>query len=382
MKINNKNKFYLEAEIKLHEETAALKERASSAIKLPDEKNKQPDLLYFSAIFVSSGENLNHAYFLPSELVKSEGTIVNKAVDMEHKESEVVGHIYEHVFIDKDGSPLNLKELVDTDAEKVDRLDVHVAIAGILYKSRFPNLAEEVAQGKWKVSMEAYFHDFDIKVGDLIMSRKEAEALGFASGDEGMFGKLAKIIKNGAEIASGTLTRVLRGIVFSGMGIVMHPANPASVVLETANNKMSERAEIILNYDELDNKEDNKLTSINIEGSIPNKEDDTKLDHKDEAELQYNDTVGICVSFKKEVIDATFKGPDTKILHTNWCTLYEKACTSFSRDTTDPKCLKNKIREQATVQAKKLLKTIQSKDKRKVLVSTLLSAFDKAEKYL
>lgn len=381
MNINNKNKFYLEAEIELHEETVALKEKASSAIKLPDEKDKQPDLLYFSAIFVSSGENLNHAFFLPSELVKSEGTIVNKAVDMEHKESEVVGHIYERAFIDKDGNLLNLKELADTDIKKIDKLDVHVAIAGILYKNRFPNLAEEVAQGKWKVSMEAYFHDFDIKIGDLIMSRKEAEALGFASDDENVFGKLAKVVKKGIEVASGTLTRVLRGIVFSGVGIVMYPANPASVVLETADDKTKSPAEIVLNYDKLVDKDDNNnVTSVFTEESILDEKEDTKL--KDKAELQYNDTVGICVSFKKEVIDATFKGPDTKTLHTDWCTLYEKSCTSFSRDTTDPKCLKNKIREAATTQAKRLLKNKQNKDKRKVLASELFSALEKAGKYL
>ena len=76
---NKLKKIYLEADIELHKETAALRERASKIINLPDEKKKQPDLLYFSAIFVSSGENLNHAYFLPSELVAAEGTIINKA---------------------------------------------------------------------------------------------------------------------------------------------------------------------------------------------------------------------------------------------------------------------------------------------------------------
>lgn len=378
MNINNKNKFYLEAEIKLHEETSVLKEKVSFAIKLPSKEEKQPDLLYFSAIFVSSGENLNHAYFLSSELVKSEGTIVNKAVDMEHKEDEVVGHIYEHVFIDKDGNTLDLKELADTDVGRVDKLDVHVAIAGILYKSRFPNLAEEVTQGKWKVSMEAYFSDFDIKIGDLIMSKKEAEALGFASDSESMFGKLAKVVKDGVEIASGTLTRVLRGIVFSGMGIVMHPANPASVVLETANNKVLNhiQEEIVLNYDKLDDKK-----NVNTEESVSSDKENI-MEHKDAAELQYDDTVGICVSYKKEVIDATFKGPDVKVLHEDWCSLYDRSCTSFSRDTTDPNCLKNKIREKATTQAKALLKSKQINDNRKGLVGVLLSALEKAGKYL
>lgn len=377
--MNTDNKLYLEAKIEIQEETAALKEKASSIIKLPDAKDKQPDLLYFSAIFVSSGENLNHAFFLPSELVDAEGTIINKALDMEHKESEVIGHIYDRAFMDHDGNPLNVNELAEVGPEKLDKTDMHVAVAGILYKSRFPNLAEEVSQGKWKVSMEAYFHDFDIKIGDLIMSQKEAEALGFAAEDD-MFGKIAKVIKKGKQIAQGALTRVLRGIVFSGCGIVKHPANPASVVLETANE--NNKDEIVLNYDKLEDSDDNnKLTSVYVEDSNLT-EEDKELKHKDKSELEHQDTVGICVSYKKEVIDATFKGPGTKTLHTNWCALYEKGCTSFSRDTTDPDCLKNQIRDKATAQAKKLLKTKQKNDKRKGMVRKLHAALKKAEKYL
>jgi hypothetical protein len=56
-------KIYLEAEIQLHEETAALKAKASKVIELPTEARKQPDLSYFSAIFVSSGENLKPCLF-------------------------------------------------------------------------------------------------------------------------------------------------------------------------------------------------------------------------------------------------------------------------------------------------------------------------------
>src|SRR4030042_6785483 len=102
---------YLEANIELHKETDVVREKASKVINLPADKDKQPDLLYFSAIFVSSGENLNHAYFLPSELVKAEKSIVNKALDVEHAEDQIIGHIYERAFMDKDGNPLKLDDL-------------------------------------------------------------------------------------------------------------------------------------------------------------------------------------------------------------------------------------------------------------------------------
>lgn len=334
--MNTDNKLYLEAKIEIHEETAALKEKASSIIKLPEAKDKQPDLLYFSAIFVSSGENLNHAFFLGSELVHAEDTIINKALDVEHKESEIIGHIYDRAFMDHDGNPLNINEMAAESTEKLDKMDMHVAVAGILYKSRFPNLAEEVSNGQWKVSMEAYFQDFDIKIGDLIINKNDAEALGLTT-EDGMFGKMAKVIKKGKQVAQGALTRVLRGIVFSGCGIVKHPANLPSVILETANEHNKD--EVVLNYDQLE--DNNKLTSVHIEDSNLT-EGDKELKHKDKSELVYDDTVGICVSYKKEVHDSTFKGPGTKTLYSEWCALYELGCTSFSRDTTDPKCLRNR----------------------------------------
>lgn len=107
----DKKSILLEADIKVEKETASLRETAASIINLPKDSDKQIDLLYFSAIFVSSGENLNHAYFMPSELVKAEGTIINKALDVEHKEEEIIGHIYERAFMDKEGNPLDLTEL-------------------------------------------------------------------------------------------------------------------------------------------------------------------------------------------------------------------------------------------------------------------------------
>lgn len=380
-----KNKLYLEAEIEVHKETKELRERASSAIKLPDPKSKQPDLLYFSAIFVSSGENLNHAYFLPSELIQAEGSIVNKALDVEHNEEEIVGHIYERAFVDKSGNVLDLKEIASSSS--LDSMDIHVAIAGILYKSRFPNLAQEVAEHKWKVSMEAYFTDFDVKVGDLIISKDEAESLGIACTDKTLFGRLAKVIKDKTEVASGTLTRVLRGIIFSGCGFVKHAANPPSIVLETANsseNNSSQDDEIIINYDTVDdetvdNKGTNNVTSINTEESVS--EDNEETAGGTDA-IENDDTVGICISFKRWVHEGTFKGPNTEVLHENWCTLYDRECTSFSRDTTDPDCLRNQLSATVKTIANKLMEKKESEDKRRERISALKNVLSSAKNHL
>ena len=355
-------RIYLKADIQWHDETDALKE-AASVIELPKEGEKQIDLQYFSAIFVSSGANLNHAYFLPSELVKAEGTIINKAMDLEHKEEEIVGHIYQRGFMDKEGNKISLEELSSIEIASLDKKEIHVAIAGIVYKNRFPDLAKEVADGEWCVSMEAYFKNYDIKIGNLILTRPEAEALGLASDTvlNVLFGRTAKVIKNKVEVAKGTIDRVLRGITFSGCGFVKKPANPPSIVLETAadkgvNMEKDNKNTIILDYDKLTDETDINVTSHNKE---------------EKSSLQYNDTVGICVSYKKEVYDSTYKDGASTILHNDWCALYEKGCTSFSRDTTDPECLRNQIEEATVGYITGLLCKKESSDKRKELLGNL-----------
>ncbi|MHA2342346.1 MAG: hypothetical protein ACXADW_10745, partial [Candidatus Hodarchaeales archaeon] len=117
-------------------------------------------------------------------------------------------------------------------------------IAGILYKSRFPELAKEVKDSKWKLSMETYFQDYDVKIGDLIISRKEAEALGLA--EDSVVGRIAKILRKGKEIAKGEIARVLRDLMFSGCGLVKNPANPRSVILETAKKHLETDGEEII----------------------------------------------------------------------------------------------------------------------------------------
>ena len=369
---------YLEADIKLEEETKELHEAAASVIELPKDGEKQLDLMYFSAIFVSSGENLNHAFFTPSELVKAEGTIVNKALDVEHKEEEIIGHIYERAFIDKEGNPLDLKELASMESASLDAKDMHIAIAGIIYKNRFPDIAKEVAEGKWKVSMEAYYQDYDVKVGELVMSKKEAESLGLAS-DDSVLGKVAKVLKEGKEIAKGAVTRVLRGITFSGCGIVENPANPPSVILETAKHKEKEETsdvEIVLDYATIE--KDNNVTSSKVETDKKEVTSEDTVVSKEEtseevetSELEHNDTVGICVNYQRYVYNPKSDKANSEIIHENWCSRYETSCTALGNDATDSNCLMHKVKTMASACLKDLIETSSVEARRRSLLTTL-----------
>jgi hypothetical protein len=356
---NKYNSVTLEAEIELFEGTEELKQEVASVVPFPE--NKTPDMLFFSGIFVSSGENLNKAFFLPSELVKSHTTINNKALDIEHDETQIVGHIYSSAFVDRHGNKLDIITLQNMKQTELEKMDIDVMIAGIIYKSRFPELANEVKENKWKLSMETYFQDYDVKIGDLIMSKKEAEALGLAS--DSVLGRVARILRKGKELAKGEIARVLRNLMFSGCGLVKNPANPRSVILETANKKELEEGEIVVELEPIEKeKAESIVTSPAAVQGGP-----------DSYDIRTQTSPGICVSYKRRVIDATFEGPDSKVLHEDWCTLYDTGCTSPSRGADHPDCIRNKVVEVTRSYTQHKLDDMNAKDKRGGLLARLKS---------
>ncbi len=254
-------KFYLTSNIKVEKETPELRKEAASVIKLPSDPEKQPDLGYFSAVLVSTGTNLNGAHFLGSELLAAAGTVNKKALDFEHIIDSILGFISHSAFTTKDHERLNLDELAKLETASLDATDMHIHIGCVMFKDRFQEIYKDIKDGKYCVSMECYYKDFDIKVGDTIIPKLSAAAVGIDINDDSIYGKSAKIIKDGKEIASGKLVRVLRGICFSGVGIVENPANPASVVIDVASTK--KESDIIINLTD-----DNNVTSKRIESTV------------------------------------------------------------------------------------------------------------------
>ncbi len=219
---------------KLHVYASILKEEPSkeiaSALSIPPPELRQPDLQYFNSVFVSSGFNLNLAYFLPSELVKARNTIINKPLDREHEQEEIVGHIYGSTFAYKDGTPFDPVELAEQVGLDIDKVAMDILTSSFVYKARFPDIASEVEEGKYGVSMECYFRDFDIIVDNIIIPKVEAKKAGLVNA----VNNVITVVEG--ELVKGThkVGRVLRGMLFSGCGLVETPANPDSVIFETA----------------------------------------------------------------------------------------------------------------------------------------------------
>jgi len=384
--VDNKLQMYLEANIDIEEPTQERIELASASINLPTGENKQADLLYFSAVFVSSGANLNHAYFLPSEMVAAEKTIEFKGVDMEHVEDKIVGHIYDKIYVDNNHEPLDLKELAGLETAKLDEKEIHIIIAGVVYKHRFPEIAKEVDEKKWKVSMECFYNNYDIKISDTILSQQDAKLFGLELKDD-VFGKNAKVIKEGKEVADGEIDRVLRNIHFAGVGFVKQPANPPSIVLETSEKVDEQNAgankNVIIDKDnciilekDIDN---NNVTSEGIEAIINNSDEIINEEdlNSEDSNLENKDTVGICVSYKKQVLNK-----DGSIKHKNWCTTYKQECTSFSADATDPDCLRNQIKATASNVISDIMSCDYNEKHKEMLIHELKAALNEAVKTL
>ena len=308
-----KNKFYITAALEYVEETENLRKEVASVLDLPKLEERQPDLAYFTSRFVSTGTNLNYAHFLPSELIKASNTVPGKAVDIEHDEEKIIGHIYKHAFTDVDG---NYIDVITEKANSYNK-DMHIEIASIVYKTRFPDVVDEILKGEWKVSMEAYFTDYDILVGSTILTKDEARLMGFdVANSDKLMGKRAKIVKAGKVLDEGTIARVLRGICFSGVGIVKNPANPPSIIFEAVASvdDSENKDEIILNDTRIDN---NNVTYSSIG----------------------TDSVGSCVSYYKELNDSVVKDQDSDTIEENWCSKYDTSCPVYGQ-ASDPSCLR------------------------------------------
>lgn len=224
--INKENSFRLYADINNEAPTKEL----ATALGIPDPEKRQPDLQYFTSVFVSSGYNLNSAFFLPSELILAEESVIDKPLDIEHEQDKIVGHLFSKVFAYKDRTVFDPKALYSSLGNDVEKVSMDIITSSRLYKSRFPEVALDVMSGKYKVSMECYYHDFDIIVDNVIIPKIEAKAVGLIE----MVNNIVSVVEGKKSLGSQRVGRVLRGILFSGCGLVENPANPDSVILETA----------------------------------------------------------------------------------------------------------------------------------------------------
>lgn len=178
-----------------------------------------PDLLYGSAILVTTVLNKNDDLFLPDETWAARNTPVHQPYNNDHVEEDIIGHIIASRVLDKN-------DKVVASEEPPDFFNIEVDF--VVYKGIFPAIAKEIAEkgpkGKKFVSMEAKFSNFDYA---LIESNTNVKIYA-RNEDTAFLTKYLKAYGGEGKYKDQRIGRVLRDIRFVGMGNVDVPANPAS----------------------------------------------------------------------------------------------------------------------------------------------------------
>ncbi len=188
----------------------------------------QVDLYYLNSVLVSTGWNKNDDVFDIAETWAARNTPEDKQFNFMHDESDIIGHITANVVTDFEGN------VISDDQTEVPE-SFNIVTSAVLYnswsdpelKERMERLIAEIEDGKWFVSMECLFNNFDYAVvspegSNQIVQRDEASAF---------LTKHLRAYGGTGEYEGYKVGRMLRNISFSGKGLVNNPANPRSVIL-------------------------------------------------------------------------------------------------------------------------------------------------------
>ena len=190
------------------------------------------DLYYTQSILVSTDWNKNDDIFDKAEVWKAKETPLHKPTNIEHQESQIVGHIVSNWPITKEGVIIDKDTPVENLPDKFDVLTASVIYKGFTdpeLNERCQKLISEIESGTKYVSMECFFSGFDYGLVD----KSTGEFKVLARTEETSF--LTKHLRSYGgigEYENHRIGRILRNITFSGKGFVNKPANPDSIILQ------------------------------------------------------------------------------------------------------------------------------------------------------
>jgi hypothetical protein len=206
------------------------------------ENKDQIDLYYLKSILVSTGWNKNDDVFDPSELWSAKDTPEDKPFNYMHDEKDIIGHITGNVAVSFDGQE------IDPEAEEVPS-EFNILTTSVIYtewsdiaqRERMQKIVSEIGDGKWFVSMECLFPNFDYALASndgsiKVIPRNEASAF---------LTKHLRSYGGSGRYQNYRVGRLLRTLSFSGKGLVSKPANPRSVILEGNEFFDESKAEIL-----------------------------------------------------------------------------------------------------------------------------------------
>lgn len=191
----------------------------------------QPDLYYLDSILVTTGWNKNDDVFDRGEVWIARATPEDKPFNYEHDESDIIGHITANYPIDFENNILSDDLTFDQLPEQF-----HLRVSAVLYRhwedearaNRMQKIIAEIPEGKWFVSMECLFNNFDYGVIDL---NTKAHKIIARNHETAFLTKHLRVFGGSGKFNNYQVGRVLRGITFAGKGLVRNPANPPSIII-------------------------------------------------------------------------------------------------------------------------------------------------------
>lgn len=210
-----------------------------------DSNEGQFDLYYMNSVLVSTGWNKNDDVFDSNETWRARTSPEDKQFNYMHDETDIIGHITDNMVVDFEGNRIEQKD------DQVPE-NFNIVTSSVLYnswsnpelKERMANIIAEIEDGKWFVSMECLFNDFDYAVvnvansEEIVVKRDETSAF---------LTKHLRAYGGTGEYEGYKVGRLLKNIAFSGTGLVQNPANPKSVILTETDPFKSSEAQIIIN---------------------------------------------------------------------------------------------------------------------------------------
>lgn len=234
----------------------------------------QIDLHYLKTIMVTTGWNKNDDVFDGRETWVARYTPEDKPFNIEHDPHRIRGHITGNYVIKDDGS-------VIADSCTIDDLPskYHVVTSAVLYKflrcpdeeleKEMKTIIAEIGEGKWYVSMECLFSNFDYAV----TSSKGTTTVVPRNEESAFLTKHLRAYGGTGVYEDHKLGRLLRNIVFSGKGLVRKPANPESVIFRDVANfkpliskefkELQTQSGYISVSENNSNKESNRMPEVN-----------------------------------------------------------------------------------------------------------------------
>lgn len=205
-------------------------------------------LYYLKSVVVSTGFNLNGHFFPAEDLWAARATAAHKPFNLEHVKDDIIGHSLRSWAVDAALAP------VDAAAGPPDRF--HLMDESVIYLVRpgergkaLAGTLGEVEDGKYWVSMECLYLDFDYAVGFSPTGKFTDVAAPQVIKRTPETAHLTKYLRT-VKQADGSrgpgvlpdgrmIGQVLRQITFTGKGLVKVPANPASALYTTEGQLLS-----------------------------------------------------------------------------------------------------------------------------------------------